>query len=327
MQLTKIMDLVSSDLTEFNHLVHKNLSSQVPLINEVGNYLIQAGGKRLRPLLLILCAHAGGYQGKQHLDLAVAIEFIHNATLLHDDVIDSAELRRGRKTSNNIWGNNAAVLVGDFLYSRAFQLMVKVDSTAILQIMADATNAIAEGEVLQLLSQNNPDATEQDYLNIINHKTAKLFAAAAEIAAVLSGCQPNLRATMAQYGLHLGMAFQLIDDLLDYGAQSDQLGKAVGNDLAEGKPTLPIIHMLQHGTATEKAMGIAAISNVTVSSRPSETFAAVQAAIANTNSREYTMQLVRTQATLAKQNICELPASAYRDAALDLVDFIVSREY
>lgn len=324
MQLTKLLAPIGHEVTAFTTLINTNLHSQVPLISEIGNYLIQAGGKRLRPLLLILCARACGYAAdvKHHLTMAVVIEFIHNATLLHDDVIDSAELRRGRKTSNNVWGNSAAVLVGDFLYSRAFQLMVQVGSPEILTIVADATNAIAEGEVLQLLSQNNPDASESDYLNIITHKTAKLFSAATEIAAVIAGCNLAMQKTMAQYGLHLGIAFQLIDDLLDYAGTSTELGKTVGNDLAEGKPTLPIIHMLKHGTAAERALGIAALA-----SSHTYDFKAIQTAITNTKAKEYTMRLATEHAILAKQNVSELPDSVYKTAALELVDFVVSREY
>lgn len=323
MELAEITEPVKADFDKVNKLIIENLYSQVPLINEIGNYLIQAGGKRLRPLLVLLCARACGYREDAHLALAVAIEFIHNATLLHDDVIDTAALRRGRETSNNVWGNEAAVLVGDFLYSRAFQLMVNSGNHAVLKIIADATNAIAEGEVLQLQSQHNPATTESEYFTIIGNKTARLFAAGAEIGAVLTGCSPELCQTVAQYGFHLGNAFQLIDDLLDYQfAPQSELGKNIGNDLAEGKPTLPIIYLLQHGSVAERQLIADAINSGSIEQLP-----AIQTAIANSNAHSYTLQLAQQQAMLAKQNIAELPRSEFQDAAINLIDFIITRRY
>ncbi len=218
------------------------------LINELGRYIINSGGKRLRPLLVLLAARACGYQGKQHLELAAVIEFIHTATLLHDDVVDASDLRRSNQTANAIWGNEAAVLVGDFLYSRSFEMMVSIGSMRVMEILSTTTNIIAEGEVLQLLNCHDPDTTEERYRDVIRYKTAKLFEASAQLGAVLGKQPQTIEQAMARYGMHLGTAFQLIDDALDYGSSGDDIGKNIGDDLAEGKPTLPLIHAMRNGT-------------------------------------------------------------------------------
>ena len=245
MTLDEIKLLSQDDMTAVNQHIFSQLSSDVALINQLGIYIVNSGGKRLRPLLAVLAARALGYQGQQHITLATIIEFIHTATLLHDDVVDESMLRRGKETANAVFGNQASVLVGDFLYTRSFQLMVSLGQMRVMQILADATNIIAEGEVLQLMNVNDPDTTEESYMQVIYCKTAKLFEAATQLAAVLSGKDEAIVEAMKAYGMHLGTAFQLIDDVLDYQANVDELGKNIGDDLAEGKPTLPLIHALK----------------------------------------------------------------------------------
>jgi len=233
-------------------VIRQRLSSEVPLIEQIGEYIIGAGGKRLRPVILLLVARAFGYDGHRHHELAAVVEFIHTATLLHDDVVDESELRRGRETANAVFGNAASVLVGDFLYSRAFQMMVDAGSMRIMQILSDATNVIAEGEVLQLLNMHDPDVTIDRYLQVIRYKTAKLFEAAAQLGAVLAGADATLEEAAAEYGRRIGTAFQLIDDMLDYTASAEQMGKNAGDDLREGKPTLPLLHLMEHGTPEQR---------------------------------------------------------------------------
>ncbi len=322
MSLESIKNLVKTDFKEVDKIVTSSLRSHINLISEVGTYMIKGGGKRLRPLLVLLCARAIGYKGTQHLALAAVVEFIHTATLLHDDVIDDSELRRGRKTANYIWSNEASILVGDFLYSRAFQMMLQVGNLDILQIFADATNTIAEGEILQLINKNNPDTSETNYLDVIRCKTAKLFEAATEFCAILKNCPAAVRATIAQFGLHLGIAFQLIDDLLDYQKPHNELGKAIGKDLSDGKPTLPIIYLLKYGTSKEKEMVHEAISTGNV-----KNFAAIQYAIARSGAIEYTVNLAKKEGEVAKKAIAELAASPYQEAALALVDFAILRQH
>ena len=322
MLLTNLKQAVAPDLNKVDKLIISNLYSEIPLVREVGNHIIQGGGKRLRPLLLLLCAKACGYgdTGNDQITMATVIEFIHTATLLHDDVIDSSMLRRGSETANNLWGNEAAVLVGDFLYSRAFQLMVKVQDLEILKIVADATNTIAEGEVLQLLNQHNPETSEKNYLHVVRNKTAKLFEAAAEIGAVLAGSEPYVRCTLAQYGLHLGTAYQLIDDLLDYQAMNFEFGKKIGKDLAEGKPTMPLIYLFRQGTTEQRALVIDAITNP-----KNADLNQVQQAIVESGAMDYTYEFARREAELAKQAISELPESDYRTATIELADFVITR--
>jgi len=241
-----IKTLTLDDSKATDQLILNELNSDVALINQIGHYIVGSGGKRLRPMLLLLAAKALNYDGKQHLTLAAVIEFIHTATLLHDDVVDESDLRRGKDSANAVWGNAASVLVGDFLYSKAFEMMVRADNMRVMEILSKTTTAIAEGEVLQLLNCNNPTTTEASYLEVISRKTAILFSAATRLSALLVDASSETEAQMAAYGMHLGNAFQLIDDALDYKANAEELGKNLGDDLAEGKPTLPLIHAIEH---------------------------------------------------------------------------------
>lgn len=322
MLLTHLKNTVDPDLKEVNKLIIGSLHSEIPLVQDLGNYIINSGGKRLRPLIVLLSAKLCGYAGKQQITMAAVIEFIHTATLLHDDVVDNSQLRRGHNTANNLWGNEAAVLVGDFLYSRAFQLMVQVKNFKILQIIADATNLIAEGEVQQLLNQHNPETTEKNYLQVIRNKTAKLFESAAEAGAVLADSPIFIQQAMANYGLHLGTAYQLIDDLLDYQATSEEFGKTLGNDLAEGKPTMPLIYLFTHGTEEQKVLVIDAITKPETAN-----FSAIQLAISASGALDYTRKFAQREAILAKQSLAELPESEYKATALELVEFVVERGY
>lgn len=314
--------LVADDMTAVNDLIYKRLQSDVALINELSNYIIHSGGKRLRPVLVLLSARAFGYQGKQHYNLAAIVEFIHTATLLHDDVVDASDRRRGQETANALWGNEAAVLVGDFLYSRAFQMMVDANRMRIMEILADATNTIAEGEVMQLLNCHDPDTTEQRYLDVIHCKTAKLFEAAAQLGAVICDASEEQQVAMARFGMHLGTAFQLVDDVLDYSASSDEMGKNVGDDLAEGKPTLPLIRAMRQGNNQQselirKAIEAGGRDNITE----------VMAAIESTDAIAYTARKAREEADLAIECLQVLTPSVYADALKTLADFSVSRTY
>lgn len=322
MSLDQVRDLVAADMQAVNELTQERLRSDVLLINQLSLYIINSGGKRLRPLLVLLAAHAGGYGGRRHHDLAAIVEFIHTATLLHDDVVDASDLRRGRETANAIWGNEASVLVGDFLYSRAFEMMVEVGNMRIMEIMAQTTNTIAEGEVMQLLNCHDPDTTEAHYLDVIRCKTAKLFEAAARIGAVLGEQPPAVEEAMAAYGLHLGTAFQLIDDVLDYSASAAETGKNIGDDLAEGKPTLPLIHVLRKGTPEQIAVVRQAIER-----GGRDNIDAVQNAIESVGAIAYTAQSARSAADRAMQALQTLPASPYRDALYALAEFSVTRTY
>lgn len=322
MLLTNLKQSMLPDLNKVDKLIMDNLYSTIPLVEEIGKYIIHGGGKRLRPLILLISTRVCGYIGEQQITMAAVIEFIHTATLLHDDVVDNSMLRRGFVTANNKWGNEAAVLVGDFLYSRAFQLMMTIQNTEILRIVADASNTIAEGEVAQLLQQHNPDVKEKKYLHTIRSKTAKLFSAAAEIGAVLANSEPRIQNVLAQYGLHLGTAYQIIDDLLDYQSKDSAFGKEPGNDFAEGKPTMPLIYLIQHGTQQQRELALQAIVN------PNATdFCTVQQMILNSDAMQYSIEFARREASLAKQAIFELTDSAHHTAALDLADFVVARNY
>ena len=305
-----------------NACIRDRLHSEVVLINQIGHYIINSGGKRLRPVLHLLCARALAYDGTQHIDIAAIIEFIHTATLLHDDVVDASELRRGQETANNVWGNEASVLVGDFLYSRAFQMMVDVGSMRVMDILAEATNTIAEGEVRQLLNVHDPDTTEERYLEVIRGKTAKLFESAARLAAVLAGRPGAEEAALAAFGIHLGTAFQLVDDVLDYSASAADTGKNVGDDLAEGKPTLPLIHALARGTPGQRALLRRAIET-----GGRNAIDDVLAAIESTGALDYTARFAREEATRAREALAAVPASPYKDALLDLTEFAVARNY
>jgi octaprenyl-diphosphate synthase len=303
--------------------VRRELQSDVALVNQISEYIIQAGGKRLRPLLVLLAARAAGADARgPHVPAAVIIEFIHTATLLHDDVVDGSRQRRGRDTANEVWGNAASVLVGDFLYSRAFQMMVKLGFARVQEIMADATNMIAEGEVLQLMNAGDPDTTEQRYLEVIYRKTAKLFEAGARVAAVVSGASPEVERALASYGRHLGLAFQLVDDSLDYRGSHAVRGKNVGDDLAEGKPTLPIIHAMRHGSETDRALLRRAIERGGLDELP-----AVMRAIESTGGLEYTARLAQSEADQALAALEPIPDSVHVEALRQLAHFAVSRSY
>ncbi|MDP6139822.1 MAG: octaprenyl diphosphate synthase [Arenicellales bacterium] len=314
--------LVADDLTAVNRHINNQLASDVSLIRQMGAYIIAAGGKRLRPLTLILSAHALSYQGTAHIDLAAVIEFIHTATLLHDDVVDESDLRRGRPTANAVWDNSATVLVGDFLYSRAFEMMVAVDRMRVMEIMAGTTNAIAEGEVMQLLNTHNPETTEEQYLETITRKTARLFESATRLGAVLAGAGPATEDALADFGLHLGVAFQIIDDALDYRADAKQMGKNAGDDLAEGKVTLPLIHALQHCDDSQGQLLRNAIEDGT-----REHFGRIHSIIETLDSLAYTSRRAQDHADAARQALEVLPPSNYRTALANLADFSVSRTF
>ena len=317
-----INSLIAEDLKQVDAVISHRLSSDVVLIRQVADYIIASGGKRLRPALLILSARACGYQGTHHHELAAVVEFIHTATLLHDDVVDDSHMRRGRATANSLFGNAAAVLVGDFLYSRAFQMMVGVRSMRIMEVLADATNNIAEGEVMQLLHVRNANVNEQDYLRVIRAKTAKLFEAAGRLGAILAAVPPAQENALASYGMHLGTAFQLVDDILDYSGDLMQTGKNLGDDLAEGKTTLPIIHAMRHGSSEQETL----IRNALVSGGLSE-FEPVMEAIRETGALDYTRMQAEASARYARDSIAVLTDSKYKDSLLELATFAVTRKY
>jgi len=314
--------IVSDDIAAVDELIRTRLYSDVALINQLSNYIINSGGKRLRPLLVLLSARACQYQDSQHINLAAVIEFIHTATLLHDDVVDASLLRRGNMTANAVWGNEASVLVGDFLYSRAFEMMVEANDMRIMEILSHTTNTIAEGEVLQLLNCHDAETTEDRYLEVISRKTAKLFEAAARIGAVLGRQSDAIETALASYGLHLGIAFQLIDDVLDYSASPVDTGKNLGDDLAEGKPTLPLLHAMNKGTPDEAHIIRKAIEN-----GGHENMSAVLAAIESTGSISYTAQAAQREARQAITALDPLPSSTYKKALYSLAEFSVGRTY
>ncbi|VAW75089.1 Octaprenyl diphosphate synthase [hydrothermal vent metagenome] len=322
MDIEDIRALVREDSGSVDALILERLHSDIALINELGRYIINSGGKRLRPLLVLLSARACGYRGQSHTELAAVIEFIHTATLLHDDVVDASSLRRGNQTANAIWGNEAAVLVGDFLYSRAFEMMVGVGSMKVMEILSTTTNIIAEGEVLQLLNCHDPETTEERYRDVIRFKTAKLFEASSRLGAILGKQSPVIEQAMARYGMHLGTAFQLIDDALDYGSSNQDIGKNIGDDLAEGKPTLPLIHAMKHGTPEQAKAIRHAIENGGL-----EHIDTVMDAIDSTQAIAYTAQSAQQEADLAIEALEEIPASPYREALYGLADFSVNRSY
>jgi octaprenyl-diphosphate synthase len=313
--------VLAADLAEVDRVIRERLSSEVALVNSVSDYIIGAGGKRMRPVLLLLVARALGYSGSHHHLLAAVVEFIHTATLLHDDVVDESQLRRGRETANAAFGNAASVLVGDFLYSRAFQMMVQADDMRVMQVLADATNTIAEGEVLQLINCNDPDVDEERYLQVIRYKTAKLFEAAAQLGAILCRAPAQVEEAAAAYGRHLGTAFQLVDDVLDYNGATHDIGKNVGDDLREGKPTLPLIHLMQEGNAQEREMVREAIAQ-----GHTERFDEIMAAIRRTGALEYAMKRASAEAAEATAAAAILPPSAYRDALLYFAAYSIERD-
>lgn len=322
MSLSEIRGPVAADLRAVDDLILRRLQSDVALINQIGHYIVNSGGKRLRPLGVLLSARTCGYMGDRHIDLAAVIEFIHTATLLHDDVVDGSDQRRHRNTANAVWGNAASVLVGDFLYSRSFEMMVDVGSMRVMDILSHATSRISEGEVLQLLNCNDADTTEARYMEVIERKTATLFQAGTRIGAVLAAAPPEIETAMADYGHHLGVAFQLVDDALDYRAKGEELGKNLGDDLAEGKPTLPVIRALAVGTPEQRALLREAIVN-----GGRERIAEVAAVIDSTGGIEYTISLARRHAASAKQAVALLPESAQRASLEMMVDFAVARTY
>lgn len=322
MPLESIRSLVQADLEATDNFICTELSSDVPLINQLVEYVLTCGGKRIRPLVVLLTAKAFNHDSQKHVDLAAAIELIHTATLLHDDVVDSSSLRRGNKTANNIWGNEASVLVGDFLYSRAFQLIVKLKNLEIMDIFASATNLIAEGEVLQLINCNDPDTTEQAYYNVIHRKTAKLFEVASQIGTALCPYKTQEMAAMQQYGISLGTAYQLIDDALDYSSTAEEMGKNRGDDLAEGKPTLPLIHALRCGTKAENKLIRRAIKTGSMKDIDS-----ILTIIESTGAIEYTANAAKEQVKLATNSLMHIPESPYRQALHDLAEFVVARKY
>jgi len=305
-----------------DNLIKKRLQSDVVLVNQLGHYIVNSGGKRLRPMLHLLCANAVGYQGDHHHRIAAIVEFIHTATLLHDDVVDGSELRRGKDTANALWGNEASVLVGDFLYSRAFEMMVEIGKMRVMDILAHATNIIAEGEVMQLMNVHDADTTEDRYLEVIRYKTAKLFEASSRLAAIICDAPPEQEQALAAYGMHLGTAFQLIDDVLDYSSTSEDIGKNIGDDLAEGKPTLPLIYAMKHGTAEQTALVRHAIESGGL-----EHIVAVQAAVESTGAITYTEHAAKEAASEAIKALEMLPDSTYREALQSLAKFAVDRAY
>lgn len=317
-----IKNLTSSEAAAVDQLILNELSSDVVLINQVGHYIISNGGKRLRPMLLLLTAKALGQVTDSHLILAAVIEFIHTATLLHDDVVDESALRRGQESANAVWGNAASVLVGDYLYSSAFEMMVRTHNMRVMEILSKTTTAIAEGEVLQLLNCNNPDTTEAKYLDVIARKTAILFSAATRLGAVLSNASQEVEDCLAAYGQHLGIAFQLIDDALDYKASTEELGKNLGDDLAEGKPTLPLIYAIAQGTPSQAQIVIDAIRN---GSR--ESFTEVYEVVKSTQAIEYTEQQAQQQVQKAVAALACLDNSIYKQALTLLAEFSVQRNH
>jgi octaprenyl-diphosphate synthase len=322
MNIDEIRALVSDDLAAVDRRIRERLHSEVALVDQVSTYIIASGGKRLRPLLVVLAARAAGYRGEHHIDAAALIEFIHTATLLHDDVVDGSSMRRGQDTANEVWGNETSVLVGDFLYSRAFQMMAQVGSLPVMHIMADATNTIAEGEVLQLLNAHDPETTEQRYLDVIYRKTARLFEVGAEVAAILAGANESLRRALAQYGRHVGIAFQLIDDVLDYRGSPEERGKNLGDDLAEGKPTLPLIYALQKGSAEQRKLIRLAIEQGGLAE-----LARITEAVEVTGGLEYTAGLARSESRAAVAALTGIADTDYARALRALAVFAVERTH
>ncbi len=322
MDITRIRDLIADDMEAVNRLIIEQLKSDVVLINQIGAYIVHSGGKRLRPMIVLLAARACGYAAERHIDLAAIIEFIHTATLLHDDVVDGSDLRRNRETANAVWGNEASVLVGDFLYSRSFEMMVSVGRMPVMDILSHATNRIAEGEVLQLLNVHNPEATETEYMEVIKRKTATLFEAGARLGGVIADAPQEMQRALADYGLHLGIAFQLVDDALDYQSDNQEIGKNIGDDLAEGKPTLPLIESLKQAAPEQRTRLSHIIENGGL-----EEIDFVMQMIQESGAIDYTLNLARQEAEQAKQALQNLPDGPYKEALLQLADFSVARTH
>lgn len=321
MEINQIQSLAEQDMAAVNQLIHKQVQSDVALINQLGVYIINAGGKRMRPMLSVLAARALGYEGDNHISIAAIVEFIHTATLLHDDVVDESSMRRGRETANALFGNSASVLVGDFLYTRSFQMMVSLDHMKIMEILSDCTNIVAEGEVLQLMNCNDAGTTEENYMQVIYCKTAKLFEAATRLAAVISDQPQNIEQAMQAYGMHLGTAFQLVDDIMDYTADAKEMGKNVGDDLAEGKPTLPLLYAMHNGNAEQAAMIRDAIENCT----GMDNLDAILATMAETKAIEYTQAKAEEEADKAIKALSAIDDSPYKEALVALAHIASNR--
>lgn len=320
MSVQEIIRPIAEDMQKVDAVIRSRLNSDVVMIRTIGEYIISAGGKRMRPAMVLMIANALGYKGDLHHLLAAVIEFIHTSTLLHDDVVDESDMRRGRETANAVFGNAASVLVGDYLYSRSFEMMVDVDSMRVMQIISQATTVIAEGEVLQLLNVHNPDVTVERYIQVVRYKTAKLFEAATQVAAVIAGASPEIEEAAAAYGRHVGTAFQLIDDVLDYSGSVESLGKNVGDDLREGKPTLPLIRVMEVGTPEQQALIRKAIETGDAD------FEAVAKAIHATDALDYTRQMAVKEAEIAQQALAALPDSVYKQSLSALAKFSVERD-
>jgi octaprenyl-diphosphate synthase len=321
MELEQIRNLANADMLAVNELIQDQVNSDVSLINQLGFYIVNSGGKRLRPLLTVLAARAVNIQNNQHHTLAAIIEFIHTATLLHDDVVDESTMRRGRETANAVFGNQASVLVGDFLYTRSFQMMVSLKRMRVMEILSDATNVIAEGEVLQLMNCNDPNTSEAQYMQVIYSKTARLFEAATLLAAVLTDQPESIELAMQDYGKYLGTAFQLVDDILDYAADSEEMGKNVGDDLAEGKPTLPLLYAMWHGTEAQQTL----IKTAIETGNGMDNFAAIMQAMQDTGSLEYTKKQALLAADQAIEALQIIPDSDYKQALIGLAHIAVER--
>lgn len=319
--LPRTLSSIAADMQAVDKTIRTRLDSDVALIKTIADYIVAAGGKRLRPAVLMLIARALGYRGAQHVEMATVIEFIHTATLLHDDVVDESDLRRGRSTANSLFGNAASVLVGDFLYSRSFQMMVEVGNQRVLQIMADATNRIAAGEVLQLLNVHDPSVNEDRYFDVVERKTATLFEAGARIGAVIAGASATVEEGCARYGASLGRAFQIIDDVLDYAGNSDQIGKRLGDDLREGKMTLPLIHALRCAAPAQRDVVTAAVEE------GRGDFGMVARIVTEIGSLDYSRALAEQEALNAKMALRELPQSVFKASLLDLIDFALGRNH
>ena len=322
MILSTILSPIKSDLLAVNEVIRASLYSEVPLVNQVAGHIIQGGGKRLRPSTLLLVGGLFGPIRKEHHELAAVIEFIHTATLLHDDVVDQSTKRRNHKTANTIFGNAASVLVGDFIYSRAFQMMVKINHMKVMEVLANTTNTIAEGEVLQLLNIHNASIKDEDYLKVVYYKTAKLFESAAELGAIIGGAHDNDIKALAQFGKHMGIAFQLIDDVLDLSGNPEEIGKNLGDDLAEGKPTLPLLYAMKKGSDDQKNIIRAAIENGGLTELES-----VLKAVKDTKASEYVKQLAKEEIEKGEKLIQHIKSSVYKNTLLTLTQFVTSRDY
>ncbi len=322
MTLSTILSPIKSDLLAVNEVIRASLHSEVPLVNQVAGHIIQGGGKRLRPSTLLLVGGLFGPIRKEHHELAAVIEFIHTATLLHDDVVDQSTKRRNHKTANTIFGNAASVLVGDFIYSRAFQMMVKINHMKVMEVLANTTNTIAEGEVLQLLNIHNASINDEDYLKVVYYKTAKLFESAAELGAIIGGADDNDIKVLAQFGKHMGIAFQLIDDVLDLSGNPEEIGKNLGDDLAEGKPTLPLLYAMKKGSDEQKNIIRAAIENGGLTELES-----VLNAVKETKALEYVRELAKEEIEKGEKLIQHITSSVYKDALLALTQFVTTRDY